>query len=101
MIAFLEETRIPKEALLVTIDVSSLYINTPQDEGTSACLEATAASQATDLLPDILQMLFDIVLKCNIFHFENSIISKTAQMQETDHADEDGSPLHQLLHGQV
>ena len=80
VIALLEKTCIPKEALLVTIDVSSLYTNIPQDESTAACLEAVAASQTSDLPPDILQKLFDVVLKCNIFHFKNSIY---AQMQGT------------------
>ena len=77
MVAILEETRIPKEALLVTIDVSSLYTNIPQDEGTSACLEAVEASQTTDLPTNILQALFNVVLKCNIFRFENSIYAQT------------------------
>lgn len=60
VIALLEETCVPKEALLMTIDVSSLYTNIPQDEGISACLDAIAASQATDLPPDILQTLFNV-----------------------------------------
>ena len=77
VIALLEKTRIPKEALLVTIDVSSLYTNIPQDKGTSACLEAVAASQTSDLPPDILQKLFDVILKCNILLFENSIYAQT------------------------
>ena len=77
VIALFEKTRIPKEALLVTIDVSSLYTNIPQDEGTSACLEAVAASQTSDLPLDILQKLFDVVLKCNVFCFKNSIYAQT------------------------
>ena len=76
VIALLEKTCIPKEALLVTIDASSVYTNIPHDEGTSAFLEAVAASQTYDLPPDILQKLFDVVLKCNIFRFENSIYAK-------------------------
>ena len=48
---------------------SNLYLNIPQDEGTTVCLDAL---QDHDLLPmprELLQTLFDIVLKCNVFSF--------------------------------
>ena len=35
IISILESTSFPQDCLLVTIDVSSLYLNIPQDEGTS------------------------------------------------------------------
>lgn len=40
LISILETNPIPTDALLVTIDVSNLYLNIPQDEGTNACLDA-------------------------------------------------------------
>ena len=56
--------------LLVTIDVSSLYTNIPQDEGTDACLEAAEASHIPQ---SILLNLFNMVLKRNVFSFNNSM----------------------------
>ena len=73
IIALLECTNIPKDALLVTIDVSSLYTNIPQDEGTEACLEAIETAEASHIPQSILLELFNIVLKCNVFSFDNSM----------------------------
>ena len=42
IIALCEQTHAPPDALLVTIEVFSLYTNIPQDEGTDACLKATS-----------------------------------------------------------
>ena len=56
-------------AILVTIDVSSLYTNIPQDEGTDTCLNAIQMTEASPIPTSILRKLFDIVLKCNVFSF--------------------------------
>ena len=73
IIALLECTNVPQDALLVTIDVSSLYTNIPQDEGTEACLEAIETAEASHIPQSILLELFNIVLKCNVFSFDNSM----------------------------
>ena len=66
VIALLETQRIPKNALVVTIEVVSLYTNIPQHKGTQACLEAIEAANTSDLSRDVLQALFDIVLVGNL-----------------------------------
>ena len=73
LISLLENTPIPKNAILATIDVSSLYTNIPQDEGKQACLDAIEAAEASHIPRDILGQLFDIVLKCNVFNFDGQI----------------------------
>ena len=50
LISLLENTPIPSNAILATIDVSSLYTNIPQDEGTEACLDAIDAAEASHIL---------------------------------------------------
>ena len=74
IIALLEQTHVPPDALLVTIDVSSLYTNIPQDEGTDTCLEAIGLAEASHIPPSVLLELFNIhvVLKCNVFSFDNN-----------------------------
>ena len=63
LIFLLESTHIPSNAILVTIDVSSLYTNIPQDEGTESCLEAIEAVEASHISRNVLQQLFNIVLR--------------------------------------
>ena len=55
----------PPNCLLVTIDVSALYLNIPQDEGPSECLRSLENRDLLRLPRNIMQTLFDIVLKCN------------------------------------
>ena len=69
LISLLENTPIPQNAILATIDVSSLYTNIPQDEGTDACLNTIQMTEASPIPTSILRKLFDIVLKCNVFSF--------------------------------
>ena len=52
---------------------NSLYTNIPQDEGTDACLEAIGLAEASHIPLSVLLELFNIVLKCNVFSFNNSI----------------------------
>ena len=73
LISLLENTPIPSNAILVTIDVSSLYTNIPQDEGMEACLDAIEASEISHIPRDVLRQLFEIVLRCNVFSFDGQI----------------------------
>ena len=73
IIALLEQTHVPPDALLVNIDFTSLYTNIPQDEGTDACLEAIGLAEASHKPPSVLLELLNIVLKCNVFSFDNSM----------------------------
>ena len=66
-ISLLENTTIPSNAILAMIDVSSLYTNIPQDEGTEACVDTIDAAEASHIPRDVLCQL---VLKCNVFRFE-------------------------------
>ena len=63
LISLLENAPIPSNAILATIDVSSLYTNIPQDEGTEACLDAIDTTEASHIPRDVLRQLFEIVLK--------------------------------------
>ena len=49
LIQILNTTPIPKDALLLTIDVSNLYLNIPQEEGTEACLSAMELNNSLPL----------------------------------------------------
>ena len=80
LISLIENIRIPSDAILVTIDVSSLYTNIPQDEGgIEACLDALDAAGASHVPRSILYQLFEIVLKCNVFSFADQIFKQKAQ----------------------
>ena len=48
IVSILETTSFPKDCILVAIDVSNLYLNIQDDEGTAVCLDAL---QDYDLLP--------------------------------------------------
>ena len=69
----LDNTTIPSNTLLVTIDVSNLYLNIPQDEGTTACITALEKANNLPIPKNHLKQLFDFVLKENIFAFSNKI----------------------------
>ena len=69
MIARME---IPEDAILVSIDVSSLYTNIPHEEGIKACIEAlTSCSDPDPLQPpiEIIEEMLNIVLKNNVMEF--------------------------------
>ena len=73
LISLIENTPIPNDAILATIDVSSLYTNIPQNEGTEACLDAIEAAEASLIPRNVLRKLFEIVLRCNVFSFDGQI----------------------------
>ena len=51
------------------MDVSSLYNNIPQDEGT----EDIDASEISHIPRNVLRQPFEIVLRCNVFSFDGKI----------------------------
>ena len=72
-INILEETPIPENAILASIDVSSLYTNIPHSEGTAAAVKAIRESPSLDPFEppaEVIGELIDIVLKNNAFEFD-------------------------------
>ena len=60
---------IPKEAILVTIDVVGLYPHIPHDEGLVAIREALNRREDQELSTDAIVNLAELVLKNNNFEF--------------------------------
>ena len=70
----LADIKIQTDTWLVTVDVKSLYTNIPNDEGIQACYEAWLKQETTDPQhppAEILRHLLELVLKLNIFKFNN------------------------------
>ena len=68
-INIIEKTKVPPHTILATIDVSNLYLNIPQDEGTNACLDALENTDQLPLPREHMKAMFDFVLKENVFAF--------------------------------
>ena len=66
---------IPKDSLLATLKVKSLYINIPQNEGIQYCLEALTQFYGQSLPRPIneLKQTFEFSLKGNYFEFKDQI----------------------------
>ena len=66
---------IPKDSLLATLDVKSLYTNIPQNEGIQYCLEALTQfyGQSLPLPINELKQMFEFILKGNYFEFKDQI----------------------------
>ena len=60
---------LPSECLLVTLDVSSLYTNIPQEEGMEACREALDTRDVPEPPTDDVVHLISLILKKNNFSF--------------------------------
>ena len=60
---------IPSDALLVSMDVTSLYTNIPHSDGIKACEEAWDERDIKDPPTQTLVKLLTLVLKCNNFEF--------------------------------
>lgn len=77
LIRMLENFVLPDRAILVSIDVKSLYLSIPQDEGISVVIHRLARLDGTDLEPPfpttVTAELLSIVLKHNIFQFDGSM----------------------------
>ena len=66
--------KVPNDATLVSIDVSSLYTNIPHRDGIQACIRAIKECPDPDPLQpplEILVEMLNIVLKNNVIEFNN------------------------------
>ena len=69
-----EAVRLPSNAILVTLDVSSLYTNIPHNEGINACRhylntrDQSTSTVRTETLCDLIRM----ILTMNSFEFNNT-----------------------------
>ena len=64
--------QIPDNAILVSIDVSGLYTNIPQEEGLDAVREALLERDDTKVPTEFLVRILELVLKYNIFELNSS-----------------------------
>ena len=73
----LTELNIPTDAILCTLDVSSLYTNIPHTEGLRACYTALDSRQEPDPPTWLLVQLLEKVLKLNAFDFNGKVYHQT------------------------
>lgn len=77
LIQILENKPFPKRCTLVTIDVKTLYLNIPHDEGIQAVLNRVyyknKDSQNMKIPPETMKDLLKIVLTQNFFQFSDKI----------------------------
>ena len=67
------EHKLPENAILVTMDVSALYTNIPQNEGVQ-CVEEELNKRKNPKVPTgFLTRLLEIILKYNIFEFNQEL----------------------------
>ena len=64
--------KIPLNSILCTMDVASLYTNIDQNEGAEACFDKLETRQNKQTPSSLLKKLILIVLKANIFKFNNN-----------------------------
>ena len=65
----IKKQNIPKQSILVTMDVSSLYTNIDHEEGAQACFTALEKRKNKKVPSEILKSLILLVLKSNAFRF--------------------------------
>ena len=70
-INFIEERKVPNNAILVSMDVTSLYTNIPQEEGTNTVCKAYEAFYKNDtpIPTNSLRGLLRLILQENSFQF--------------------------------
>ena len=70
-INFLEKTKVPEDTILVSMDVTSLYTNIPQEEGIHIVCKAYDAFYKTEppIPTHLLQRALRLILTENSFHF--------------------------------
>ena len=69
----MKRSGIPKESILVTMDVAALYTNIDHDEGAEACFQKLESRKNKDVSSGILKSLILLVLKCNAFRFGSAM----------------------------
>ena len=67
------EGKLPKSALLVTVDVSSLYTNINHLDATNTAREALSERETKEVPTELLVRLLELVLKYNLFEFDGEI----------------------------
>ena len=84
LISILESTPIPENCTLATIDVKSLYLNIPHEDGIKAVLNRLYRTpELTDqmaILPNTMADLLGIVLKQNYFQFTDRMYHQVQGM---------------------
>ena len=71
-----QDLEIPKDALLITLDVESMYTNILHDKGLEAIAEAFEDHEKTPKFHAIMKLL-EISLKCNDFEFDKEHFLQT------------------------
>ena len=69
-------TNLPRNSLLCTMDVVGLYPNIPHDEGLSALRKRLNERDKKDVSTDTLVELAELVLKNNIFNFNQKTLKQ-------------------------
>ena len=74
-IKFIESTRVPRNAFLVSMDVTSLFTNIPQEEGTTIVCNAYENVHANNppIATNFLREMLSLILKENSFQFNGTI----------------------------
>ena len=72
-IKLIENTKVPTDCLLVSIDVSSLYTNIPHSEGKAAAVDylSTNTSDPVQPEPEVIGELISLVVENNVFEFND------------------------------
>ena len=100
-VLFIESLQIPKDTILVTLDISSLYTNIPHDEGTLYAKQAYSQIfvRHTHMPhPNAIHKLMNIVLKNNLIRFADKCY---LQIRTGDcNGNQNGTELRQPIHGQ-
>ena len=87
-INFIEKRIVPKNAILVSMDVNSLYTNIPQEEGINTVCEAyeSFCKNDTPIRTHSLEGLLRLILQENSFQFKGKKLST-----DSGHCSEDQS----------
>ena len=98
-IKLITTTQVPKDSILVSIDVSSLYTNIPHKDGIEACIGALKNDIDPDPLRppiEIIQEMLNIVLKKQCDRIQWGIFSTITRHS---HGHQNGTSLCQPVHG--